>query len=102
MTDATSSGDAAQRRASQTPEVRVRRQADQQRRLRLCYTRNEVAAATGLSYRSIVNLEARGLLRRVAVGVNVACYSAASVWALFGDSTPDMTAQSSPTDRQAQ
>jgi len=52
---------------------------------RLCWTRRELVQATGLSYRSIQNLEARGLLRRCLVGVNVACYTDASVRALFGD-----------------
>jgi hypothetical protein len=53
---------------------------------RLCWTRRDLVEATGLSYRTIVNLEVRGLLRRVPVGVNVAVYSAASVGALFRDS----------------
>jgi hypothetical protein len=52
---------------------------------RLCWTRRELVEATGLSYRSIQNLESRGLLRRCLVGVNVACYTDASVRALFGD-----------------
>ena len=54
---------------------------------RLCWTRRELVAATGLSYRSIQNLESRGLLRRCLVGVNVACYTDASVHALFGEKT---------------
>jgi hypothetical protein len=54
---------------------------------RLCWTRRDLVAATGLSYRSIQNLEARGLLRRCVVGVNVACYTDASVRALFGEQT---------------
>jgi hypothetical protein len=52
-------------------------------RPRLCWTRQELVAATGLSYRTIRNLELRGLLRRCPVGVNVAVYSAESVTALF-------------------
>ena len=54
---------------------------------RLCRTRRELVKATGLSYRSIQNLEARGLLRRCLVGLNVACYTDASVRALFADRT---------------
>ena len=54
---------------------------------RLCWTRRELVAATGLSYRSIQNLEARGLLRRCLVGLNVACYTDASVRALFAEKT---------------
>ena len=52
---------------------------------RLCWTRHDLVRATGLSYRTIVNLETRGLLRRCFVGVNVACYTDASVRALFGE-----------------
>jgi len=55
---------------------------------RLCWTRRQLIAASGLSYRTIVNLETRGLLRRCLVGVNVACYTDASVRALFGGPTP--------------
>ena len=54
---------------------------------RLCWTRHDLVAATGLSYRTICNLERRGLLRRCLVGVNVACYTDASVRALFGEKT---------------
>lgn len=54
------------------------------RKARLCWTRRELVEATGLSYRTIVNLETRGLLVRVTVGVNVACYTDASVCELFG------------------
>ena len=54
---------------------------------RLCWTRRELVAATGLSYRSIQNLEARGLLRRCLVGLNVACYTDASVRGLFAENT---------------
>jgi len=50
---------------------------------RLCWTRHELAGATGLSYRTLINLEKRGLLHRCLVGVNVACYTDASVQALF-------------------
>jgi phage terminase Nu1 subunit (DNA packaging protein) len=53
--------------------------------MRLCWTRRQLVEATGLSYRSIQNLESRGLLLRVAVGLNVAVYSDASVQALFAD-----------------
>ncbi len=53
-------------------------------RPRLCWTRKELCAAVGLSYRSIQLPEARGLLRRVTVGVNVALYSDESVRELFG------------------
>jgi hypothetical protein len=52
---------------------------------RLCWTRRELVEVTGLSYRSIQNLEARGLLRRCLVGVTVACYTDASVRALFAE-----------------
>ncbi len=51
---------------------------------RLCWTRQELVQATGLSYRTIVNLETRGLLDRCVVGVNIACYTEASVRALLG------------------
>ena len=54
---------------------------------RLCWTRRQVVEASGLSYKTIVNLESRGLLRRCLVGVNVACYTDASVHALFGEKT---------------
>jgi len=56
---------------------------------RLCWTRHELVEATGLCYRTIVNLEQRGLLRRCLVGVNVAVYTDASVKALFGGSTSE-------------
>jgi len=52
---------------------------------RLCWTRRELVEATGLCYRTIVNLETRGLLQRLPLGVNVACYTHDSVRALFGD-----------------
>ena len=52
---------------------------------RLCWTRRDLVEATGLSYRSIQNLEARGLLRRCLVGINVVVYSAASVRGLFAE-----------------
>jgi hypothetical protein len=52
---------------------------------RLCWTRRDLVRATGLSPRSIRNLEQRGLLVRVPVGLNVACYSDASVRALFAE-----------------
>ena len=54
------------------------------RKARLCWTRRELVEATGLSYRTIVNLETRGLLVRVPLGVNVAIYTAESVCELFG------------------
>ena len=54
---------------------------------RLCYTRQELVQMTNLSYKTIQNLEKRGLLERVLVGVNVACYSQASVRRLFGTQT---------------
>jgi len=53
---------------------------------RLCWTRRELVRATGLSYRTIVNLEARGLLQRVALGINVVLYTDESVRALLGAS----------------
>ena len=56
-------------------------------RPRLCWTRHDLVEATGLSYRTIQNLELRGLLVRVLVGVNVACYTDASVRSLFGANT---------------
>lgn len=52
---------------------------------RLCWTRRDLVQATGFSYRTVVNLETRGLLWRCCVGVNVACYTDASVRALFGN-----------------
>jgi DNA-binding XRE family transcriptional regulator len=54
-------------------------------RPRLCWTRNQLVAATGLSYRTLINLEKRGLLQRIMVGINVACYTDASVQALFSN-----------------
>jgi hypothetical protein len=63
----------------------ARRLAPADRPPRLCWTRHELVQATGLSYKTLVNLEQRGLLRRVPVGINVAVYSNASVRALFGD-----------------
>lgn len=58
---------------------------------RLCWTRHELVTATGLSYRTLINLEKRGLLLRCLVEVNVACYTDASVRALFevGVAGPD-------------
>ena len=61
-------------------------------RPRLCWTRHDLVEATGLSYRTIQNLELRGLLVRVLVGVNVACYTDASVRSLFGANTPPQKA----------
>jgi len=52
---------------------------------RLCWTRRELIAATGVSYRTLQNLELRGLLVRVMVGVNLVLHTDASVQALFGD-----------------
>ena len=66
---------------------------------RLCWTRGDLVQATGLSYRTIQNLEARGLLHRCAVGIKVACYTPASVCALFGPQTDD-PAPVSPAPRQ--
>jgi len=51
---------------------------------RLCWTRRELVQATGLSYRTIVNFEHRGLLDRCALGLSTACYTDQSVRALFG------------------
>ena len=56
---------------------------------RLCWTRRDLVHATGLSYRTMQNLEARGLLHRCALGVNVVCYTQASVRALFGAQADD-------------
>lgn len=58
-------------------------QAGQAQVNRLCWTRRELARATGLSYRTIVNLEARGLLTRVALGINLVLYTDESVRALL-------------------
>ncbi len=63
-------------------------------RLKLVWSRRELIAATGLCYRSLANLEARGLLRRVHAGVNVALYSHESVCQLFGDRTPQSASPS--------
>ena len=52
---------------------------------RLCWTRQALVEAPGLSDRTIVHLQQRGLLCRCRVGVNVACYTQGSVQALFGD-----------------
>lgn len=54
---------------------------------KLCWNRRELAQAASISYRTIVNLERRGLLKRVPAGINVALYSDASVRALFGEPT---------------
>jgi hypothetical protein len=62
---------------------------------RPCWTRRELVEATGLSYRSIQNLESRGLLVRVPVGINVACYTDTSVRALFGENS---ASKDTPTD----
>lgn len=56
---------------------------------RLCWTRQNLVEATGLSYRTIRNLEARGLLRRCLVGINVALYTEESVASLFNDKTKE-------------
>jgi hypothetical protein len=64
---------------------------------RLCWTRRQVVEASGLSYKTIVNLEGRGLLRRCPVGVNVACYTDASVRALFGVETPPRKEAAGPS-----
>jgi DNA-binding transcriptional MerR regulator len=58
-------------------------------RCRLCFTRSELVRLTGLSYRTLQNLESRGLLKRLPAGVNVALYTAASVEALFVDHRPE-------------
>ena len=55
---------------------------------RLCWTRRDLVRATGLSQRTIRNLEQRGLLVRVPIGIGLACYSDASVRALFGEKRP--------------
>jgi len=52
---------------------------------RLCWSRKALVKATGLSYRSIVNLQQRGLLQPCLIGLNVVCYTDASVRALFGE-----------------
>lgn len=52
---------------------------------RLCWTRRAVVKATGLSDRSVVNLEKRRLLRHCDVGLNIALYTNASVKELFAD-----------------
>ena len=77
-----------QSHAEAGPEPRGQRPP--QRPVRLCWTRQALVEATGLSYRTIVHLEQRGLLCRCLVGVNVACYTHGSVQALFDDpSLPD-------------
>ncbi len=50
---------------------------------RLSWTRGQIAEATGLCVRSVRNLEARGLLKRINCGLDVALYSDSSVKALF-------------------
>jgi hypothetical protein len=66
------------------PKSAVEPQTSAQTAVKLCWTRRELARASGLSYRTIVNLEARGLLRRVALGVKVVLYTDESVRALLG------------------
>ncbi len=51
---------------------------------RLGWTRKDLVLATGLCPRSIQNLEYRGLLQRIPIGLKTAVYSTASVEALFG------------------
>jgi len=70
---------------SESGRSRARQPALADQPLRLVWTRHELVKATGLSYKTIVNLEQRGLLRRVPVGINVAVYSDSSVRALFGE-----------------
>jgi len=70
---------------SPKPTLKLRRPLGQ---ARLCWTRHDLVQATGLCYRSLVNLENRGLLRRCCVGLNVACYTDASVRAVFSDRPP--------------
>lgn len=73
-------------------------------RRKLVWSRRELMEATGLCYRSLANLEKRGLLRRVQAGVNVALYTHESVLILFGENGNPPSAlatDSPPTEPQA-
>jgi hypothetical protein len=50
---------------------------------RLVWTRGEVVEQSGLCCRTIQNLEERGLLERVNIGIDKALYSDKSVRACF-------------------
>ena len=52
---------------------------------KLVWTRQELVAATGIGYRTLVVLESRGLLQRAHVGICRALYTDESVRALFRD-----------------
>jgi hypothetical protein len=67
---------------------------------RLCFTRAEVVAMTGLAYKSICALEKRGILMRINTGLQVACYSASSVKKLFGEEEGQAEAPFQPTHPQ--
>jgi hypothetical protein len=62
---------------------------NKQIKIRLCWTRQQLVQATGLSYRTIRNLESRGLLHRCLVGVNIALYTDESVTNLFADKSKE-------------
>jgi DNA-binding XRE family transcriptional regulator len=82
-----SAGVQAVRQRHQRPERNANALTE---RPRLVWTRRQVARASGLSYRSVVNLEKRRLLRRCYVGLNIALYSDASVKELFADRAQQM------------
>ena len=51
---------------------------------RLVWPRDQLCQATGLCYRTLQNLEKRGLLERVNTGLKAVLYSDSSVRRLFG------------------
>ena len=59
---------------------------------RLAWSRSAIVAACSVSYRTVQNLEARGLLKRLNCGLKNALYSDESVRNLFG---PQATSQTS-------
>lgn len=66
---------------------------------RLIWSRKDLQMLTGLCRRSIFNLEKRGLLRRVEVGLNKALYSNESVVALLrGTAAPPFSPASPSAD----
>ena len=76
-------------RCCRTGQPKRRPQLKASNKSRLCWTRRQLVEASGLSYRTIQNLEARGLLHRCVLGVNVVCYTEKSVRALFGTQRDD-------------
>jgi hypothetical protein len=51
--------------------------------VKFTWSRDELIRATGLCHKTLCNLEARGLLKRVNAGIQKALYTDDSVRALF-------------------